>query len=81
MGTERDTVTVLVRVPRREIAYFNFLLESYEGLASVSTLDPKEGVLELQVPPELMDELKAFLSGLKEEIPLELLEVNPPQAP
>ncbi len=77
----RETVTVHVRIPRREIAYFNFLLESYEGLASVSTLDPKEGVLELQVPPELMGELKAFLSGLREEIPLELLEVKPPQAP
>lgn len=72
----RDTVSVVVKVPPREIAYFNFLLESYEGLASVSTIDPREGILELHVPPELLDDLGEFLKGLKGEMPLQKLEAS-----
>jgi len=74
----RDTLKVLIRIPRQEIAYFNFLLESYEGLASVRTLEAKEGIMELHVPPELLEELRRFLEGLKEEMDLRCLEFPQP---
>ena len=63
-----------VQVPRREIAYFNFLLESYEGLASVRTIDPQQGILELMVPPELKEELLSLLEAMKEEMELRCSE-------
>lgn len=65
---------VLIRIPRWEIAYFNFLLESYEGLATVKTVEAEEGIVELQVPPELLDDIRLFLEGLKGEIDLRCLE-------
>jgi len=70
----RDTLTLRVQVPRREIAYFNFLLESYEGLASVRTIDPQQGILELMVPPELKEELLSLLEAMKEEMELRCSE-------
>ncbi len=70
----RDTLRLRVQVPRREIAYFNFLLESYEGLASVRTIDPQEGTLELMVPPELKEELLSLLEAMKEEMELRCSE-------
>jgi len=70
----RDTLRLRVQVPRREIAYFNFLLESYEGLASVRTIDPQQGILELMVPPELKEELLSLLEAMKEEMELRCLE-------
>jgi len=70
----RDTLRLRVQVPRREIAYFNFLLESYEGLASVRTIDPQQGILELMVPPELKEELLSLLEAMKEEMELRCSE-------
>ncbi len=70
----RDTLRVRIQIPRQEIAYFNFLLESYEGLASVRTIDPQQGILELMVPPELKGDLLSLLEALKEEMELQCLE-------
>ena len=72
-----DTLRLLIQLPRSEIAYFNFLLESYEGLASVRTLDPQRGILELMVPEGCLSETKKLLEALKEEIGLKTLEGEP----
>jgi len=45
-------LTTLVRrvVPKR-IAFLKFILEAYDGLALLSTLDPHEGVVEIRCFP------------------------------
>ncbi len=67
----RNTKTFMVKVPKKEIAYFNFLLESYEGLGISRTINPKEGILEVYVPEELEKDFLDFLEGLKGEMELE----------
>lgn len=68
---ERNVV-FLVRLRKKdEIAFFNFILESYEGLGVSTILDPEEGLLRLEVPGGLEEEAHEFLQGLKEEIDLE----------
>ena len=39
------------RVDRREIAFVRFILEAYDGLAIVTTLDPETGLIEFQIAP------------------------------
>jgi hypothetical protein len=46
-----DTTSKFIRVHRKDIAYFKFILESYEGMALVRTRDPNEAVVELMVAP------------------------------
>ncbi len=55
----------LFRVDREEIHYFRFLLESYDGMALVSTKDPNAALIEVRIAPgceamvlELMDALR-----------------------
>ena len=50
---------------RREIHYFRFLLESYDGMALVSTIDPHQALIQISIAPgceqwvfELMETLK-----------------------
>lgn len=74
----KDTIVFLVKVPREEIAYFTFILESYEGLGTPKTVDASEGLIELHVPPELEGDALEFLENLKGEIPLEWSKVDPP---
>jgi len=66
----RNTKTFIVKVPKREMAYFNFLLESHEGLGISRTIDPTEGILEVYVPEELEETFVEFLEGLKDEMEL-----------
>jgi hypothetical protein len=55
----------IFQVDRREIHYFRFLLESYDGMALVSTIDPHRALIEVSIAPgcekwilELMEALK-----------------------
>ena len=46
-----DTQSRYLRLRRKDIAYFKFIIESYEGMAVVRTKDPHEAVIELMVAP------------------------------
>ena len=68
-----DTRSLFLRIRRKDIAYFKFIAESYEGMAVVRTRDPYEAVVELMVAPGWEREAEAMLRGLQTEIPLEKL--------
>ena len=69
-----DTVQWYFRIPSRDIAYMKFILESYEGLGVLRTIDPRNGIVELMVPPGLEKDLEMILEGLGEEIPIERIK-------
>ena len=58
------------RVNRCDIAYFRFTLEAYEGLATLSTLDARNGIVVLSIPECFADEVAALLAALAHEIDL-----------
>jgi len=55
----------------RDIAYMKFILESYEGLGVLRTIDPRSGIVEVMVPPGLEKDMEMILEGLGDEIPIE----------
>jgi hypothetical protein len=69
-----DTVQWYFRIKRSDIAYMKFILESYEGLGVLRTIDPREGIVEVMVPPGLERDMERVLEGLGEEIPLKRIE-------
>ena len=66
-----DTQSRYLRLRRKDIAYFKFIIESYEGMALVRTRDPREAVVELMVAPGWEREVSEVLKGLGREIPIE----------
>ncbi len=68
-----DTQSRYFRVRREDIAYFKFIIESYEGMAVVRTKDPHEAIIELMVAPGWEKDLEEILEGLHREITLESL--------
>ncbi len=66
-----DTQSRYFRLPRKEIAYFKFIVESYEGMAVVRTKDPHEAIVELMVAPGWERDLEEVLDGLRKEMPIE----------
>ena len=69
-----NTQSRYFRVPREEIAYLKFIIESYEGMAVVRTKDASEAIIELMVAPGWEEDLEEVLKDLKEEITIESLE-------
>ena len=65
-----DTQSRFLRVRRGDIAYFKFIIESYEGMAVVRTKDAHEAVVELMVAPGWEKDVEEVLEGLRKEIPI-----------
>jgi len=68
-----DTHSRYLRLHRQDIAYFKFIIESYEGMALVRTKDPHEAIVELMVAPGWESDMEEVLDGLRKEIPIESL--------
>lgn len=68
-----ETVNIVVRVDRRQIAYLTAIIESYEGLASIRTLDPPAGVVSISLAAPLGPEASDLLAALKEETSFDYL--------
>jgi hypothetical protein len=68
-----DTHSQYFRLHRKDIAYFKFIIESYEGMAIVRTKDPHEAVVELMVAPGWEKDVHEVLESLRKEIPIESL--------
>jgi hypothetical protein len=69
-----DTQSRYFRLRRKDIAYFKFIIESYEGVAVVRTQNPHEAVVELMVAPGWERDIDEILEGLRKEIPIEPLD-------
>ncbi len=68
-----DTQSKYFRLRREDIAYFKFIIESYEGMAVVRTSDPYEAIVELMVAPGWEKDLGEVLGGLRKEMTVESL--------
>ena len=68
-----DTQSKYFRLSRKDIAYFKFIIESYEGIAIVRTKDPHEAIVELMVAPGWEKDFEELMEGLGKEISIESL--------
>lgn len=58
------------RLEPLQIHYLRFVLEGYEGLALMTTLDPVQGVVRLLVAPGCEADVGALMSSLAQEMHL-----------
>ena len=66
-----QTIKQHYRVDRREIAFIRFIIEAYDGLAIVTTLDPETGLIEFQIAPGCEQDVEMILQDLKRNIMME----------
>jgi hypothetical protein len=68
------TVKKYYRIDRREIALLKFILEGYDGLAVMSTLDSSLGIISVMIAPGCEEEVEGVIQDLKGEILIEPIE-------
>ena len=71
-----ETIKRYYRVDRREIAFIKFILEAYDGIAVLETLDPMAGIVVFHIAPGCERDIDALLEDLKREILIEPAQIN-----
>lgn len=68
MGTEPDVVIRYYRVNPRQIVLLKSVLEGYEGLAVMRTQSPTEGIVQLLISPDFVEDMSEILADLARKI-------------
>ncbi len=69
------TTKLLFKVERREINFIQSIIESYDGMAFVSTVDPSEGILELRISPGCETLILDLLESLRKRNGLDFIRL------
>ncbi|PKM88552.1 MAG: DUF4911 domain-containing protein [Firmicutes bacterium HGW-Firmicutes-12] len=55
---------IFLRIPRNKIAFLTKIIEGYDNLGVVTTIDPTQGVVVVRVTPDTEAEISEILSNL-----------------
>ena len=53
---------------RKEIHYLRFIFEAYDGIATLTTVDPDLGIVCLRIPPGCENDVKIVLQDIKKDV-------------
>ncbi len=62
-----ETKQIFYRIDRKRISYLRFILEAYDGIAVVSTVDAKEGLIKIAIAPGCESVVEALFNDLKQK--------------
>ena len=65
---------LIVKIKKENISLFQHIVESYDGLANVSTISADNGTLALDVMSDTVEDALQLLHALKEEF--DFLEIS-----
>jgi uncharacterized protein DUF4911 len=71
-------VTRYFRVDRRDLVYLKCILEAYEGMSTLSTVERQGCIVRLTVPAPFAADMASLIAELQKEITL--TELPPPAA-
>lgn len=62
------------RVDRRDMVFLKFILEAYEGMNTMSTVDNREGIIRIAIMPGFEADMDGLLAELGSQVRLEPVE-------
>jgi hypothetical protein len=70
-----ETIKLSFQVERRDISYLRWIIESYDGMAMLKTIDPYKAIVELQISPGCKTMVLELLESLKERERIRLIPI------
>jgi len=64
-----DSIQWQIEVDKKDIAYIVSIFEGYDHLAVVRTIDPAQGLIELMISPDFLEDTRKLTEALAKEIP------------
>ena len=62
------------KLKRNDIVLVQFIVEGYEGMATVTTMDPHAAIIQVSIMPDFLQETVNLLESLKTKYQLEEIE-------
>ncbi|MEN6331624.1 MAG: DUF4911 domain-containing protein [Smithella sp.] len=62
------------KIKRNKIAVVQFIIEGYEGMSTVTTMDPHAAIIQVSIMPDFLQEIMALMESLKNKYHLEEIE-------
>ena len=62
---------------RREIAFIKFIIEAYDGIAALRTIDPMKGTILFYIAPGCEPQFRKILQELSKQILIQPLKTIP----
>jgi hypothetical protein len=59
------------KIERKNIIVVQFIMEGYEGMATVSTLDARKAILAVSIMPDYISEVTGLLDYLQNKYPMQ----------
>ena len=66
------TRKLILSIEKSEICYLQWIIESYDGMAIVRTIDPMSGTVEISIAPGCSEEIESLINFLKDDGSLHL---------
>jgi hypothetical protein len=63
-----DTESRYYQLASRDLVYMKFILEAYEGMSTMSTIDGKRGIVRVNYPVAFAGDVAALMEALATEI-------------
>lgn len=70
-----DSINHYYEVDKKDIAYIVSLIEAYDNLAVVRTLDQGRGLIEMLISPDFIDDVNELTENLKKEISIRKIDL------
>lgn len=62
------------KVAHRDMVFLKFILEAYEGMNVMSTVDNKSGIIRIAIMPGFVEDMDALLADLGTQVVMEPVE-------
>lgn len=62
------------KVAHRDMVYLKFILEAYEGMNVMSTVDNRAGIIRIVIPPGFEADMDELLASLAKQVGMEAVE-------
>jgi hypothetical protein len=64
------------KINRKDIATVQFIIEGYEGMATVTTIDSHEAIIQISILHDFISEIVNVLEDIKEKYQLEEINIE-----
>jgi hypothetical protein len=66
--------TIYLKLTRRDLVRLQFLLEGYERLSSITTIDPHAAIVRIMIMPDFEADFKIILSKLENSVDFKIIQ-------
>ncbi len=70
-GDELKTKRLFYRIKREDVCFLRFVIEGYDGLTIMTTLDSRTGLVSLAAAPGCEFEIKSLMEDMRREMWIE----------